>query len=147
MVWSWPARFARDLRAPALVMAMDIAPTLLELAGLEPLPEMQGRSLLPILEGRASPERHHPFVRAEYLDALDLPDGTRATMWCDGRYKLSVYHGHALAELYDLEADPGEFDNLWGRPGNAALERELLQASFDATVRAVDLGPPRIGPM
>mgnify|MGYP005841648135 CR=1 FL=1 len=147
MVWSWPARFARDLRAPALVMAMDIAPTLLELAGLEPLPEMQGRSLLPILEGRASPDRHHPFVRSEYLDALDLPDGTRATMWFDGRHKLSLYHDHGLAELYDLEGDPDEFENLWGRPGNAALERDLVRASFDATVRAIDLGPPRIGPM
>ena len=31
----------------------------------------------------------------------------------DGRHKLVVYHGTGLGELFDLEKDPHEFDNLW----------------------------------
>ena len=69
------------------------------------------------------------------------------TMHFDGRYKLSLYHNQHLAELYDLESDPGEFDNLWDRPGNEALTSHLLQQSYDAAVMALDMGSPRIGPM
>jgi arylsulfatase A-like enzyme len=147
MIWSWPARLLAAARSDALVMALDVAPTLLDLAGLPTPAEMQGRSLLPLLEGRAPLDRHHDWVRAEYLDALDLPAGTMATMFFDGRHKLSVYHSHGLGELYDLVADPGEFEDLWDDPAHRDLKLELLRRSFDATVLALDRGPPRIGPM
>lgn len=147
MIWSCPARFAPGRRSPALVMALDIAPTLLDFAGVAVPPEMQGRSLAPMLEGRAPLGRHHDWVRAEYLDALDLPDGTMATMFFDGRHKLCVYHGHGLGEIYDLESDPGEFDNLWDDPAHEALKLALIGRSFDAAVLSLDKGPPRIGPM
>ncbi|MEO1089756.1 MAG: sulfatase-like hydrolase/transferase [Pseudomonadota bacterium] len=147
MIWSMPGRFRVGARSDALVMAMDVAPTLLELAGLDVPKAMQGRSLLSLLEGRAPLDRHHDFVRAEYLDALDLPGGTRSTMYFDGRHKLSVYHNHGLGELYDLERDPGEFDDLWDASASQGLKLDLLRRSFDATVLAQDEGPPRIGPM
>lgn len=147
MIWSCPARFLQNARSPALVMALDVAPTLLDLAGIAIPDEMQGKSLRPLLDGRASLHRHHDFVRAEYLDALDLPDGTMATMYFDGRYKLSVYHSHGLGELYDLNTDPGEFDDLWNDPAHLDLKLDLLRRSFDVTVLALDKGAPRIGPM
>ena len=54
LIWSWPAKFRAGLRSDALVELIDIAPTLLDSAGL-PIPErMQGRSLLPILSGDAA---------------------------------------------------------------------------------------------
>ena len=108
---------------------------------------MQGRSLLPILTGQADPHRHREFVRSEYYDALDLADGSMGTMYFDGRHKLVVYHGHELGELYDLESDPGEFDNLWDAPDAQPLTLDRMRRSFDATVMAVDRGPRRIGPM
>jgi arylsulfatase A-like enzyme len=124
----------------------DKAPTLLELAGLEVPERMTGRSLLPILRGE-SEEPHRDFVRCEYYDALDEPDNSFATMYRDRRYKLVVYHGHNLGELYDLAEDPNEFENMWDEPEAQPLKLELMQKSFDASMLAMDRGPKRVGPM
>ena len=68
-------------------------------------------------------------------------------MYFDGRYKLVCYHNHGLGELYDLEADPREFNDLWDEPAHKALKGELLQRSFDAHMTSLYAGPDRIGPM
>ena len=52
LIISWPGHLESDLRSDALVELLDVAPTLMELAGLPTPPEMQGRSLVPILSGR-----------------------------------------------------------------------------------------------
>ena len=147
LIWSWPEHFAAGLKSDALVELTDIAPTLLALAGQEAPERMQGQSLLPILTGQAPADYHRAFVRCEYYDALDQPDGSFATMYRAERYKLVVYHGHGLGELYDLEGDPGEFENLWDDEAHQALKLDLMQRSFDASLLAMDRGPQRIGPM
>ena len=68
-------------------------------------------------------------------------------MYGDRRYKLVVYHGHDLGELYDLEEDPNEFENMWDEPEAQPLKLELMQKSFDASTLAMDRGPKRVGPM
>jgi arylsulfatase A-like enzyme len=146
LIISWPGRLLAGLRSDALVELIDVAPTLLQLAGL-PIPDdMQGRSLLPILTGQASPHRHRDFVRSEYYDAVDLPNHSFATMYRDQRWKLVVYHGTGLGELYDLENDPFEFRSLWDEPALLATKADLLQRSFDASVAALDYGPRRVMP-
>ena len=92
-------------------------------------------------------EPHRDFVPCEYYDALDEPDNSFATMYRDRRYKLVLYHGHNLGELYDLEEDPNEFENMWDEPEAQPLKLELMQKSFDASMQAMDRGPERVGPM
>jgi arylsulfatase len=146
LIVSWPGRLGAGSRSSALVELTDVMPTLMQLAGL-PVPEgTHGRSLLPILSGEAPPDRHREFVRCEYYDAVDLPDRTWATMYRDRRWKLNVYHDHGTGELYDMEGDPHEFDDLWDSPAHQAVKSDLLRRSFDATVRAIDYGPPRVMP-
>ena len=147
LIFSWPGQFKAGLSSGALVQLTDIAPTLLELGGGEVPERMQGESLLPILTGEAPPDHHRGFVRTEYYNAIDMPDGTFATMYRDQRYKLIVYHGHGLGELYDLEKDPGEFENLWDDPTSETVKLDLIHKSFDASMLAMDRGPRRIGPM
>ena len=147
LIFSLPGHFEGGLRSDALVGLLDKTPTLLDLAGLEVPDRMQGMSLLPILRGEVSPDHHRDFVRCEFYDALDQPDGTFATMYRDRRYKLVMYHGHAHGELYDLETDPEEFENLWDAPGAQSLKVDLMKQSYDASMLAMDRGPRRIGPM
>lgn len=144
LIWRLPRQIQAGLRSDALVELTDIAPTLLEYAGL-PVPEaMQGQTLRPILSGDAPPDTHRDFVRCEYLDAVDKPDHTFATMYRDRRWKLNVYHGHGIGELFDMEADPQEHDSLWDSPEHRDIKLDLMQRSFDATVLAADPGPPRV---
>ena len=147
LVFSCPARFRHGVRSDSLVELLDIAPTLLELAGLDVPAHMQGRSLLSTLDGSVPDEGTREFVRCEYYDALQAPDGTFATMYRDRRYKLVVYHGHNLGELYDLDEDPEEFENMWDEAEAQPLKLELIQRSFDASMLAMDRGSERIGPM
>jgi arylsulfatase A-like enzyme len=145
LIFSWPGHIRAGVKSDALVELSDKAPTLLELSGA-PVPEsMTGRSLAPILRGTVSPQYHRDFVRCEYYDALLAPDGTFATMYRDERYKLVVYHGRQYGELYDLQEDPGEFENLWENPALAVKRAELMKCSFDASMLAMDRGPRRIG--
>ncbi len=147
LVMNWPERIGADVVSHALVELLDQAPTILDYAGLPVPATMHGRSLRPILEGTVDPHYHRDFVRSEYYDALDLPGGSLATMFRDRQFKLVVYHQHPFGELYDLEADPWEFDNLWDSPQHAARKMQLLKASFDASMAVLDRGPPRVGPM
>ena len=67
-----------------------------------------------------------------------------ATMIRDERYKLVVYHGHGLGELFDLEADPDEFDNLWDDPALTGTKLDLMQRSFDGLALATDTGAEQV---
>ena len=148
LIFSCPHRFARGVRSDALVELLDIAPTLLELAGLEVPGYMQGSSLLSTIDGSESNRQlEQEFVRCEYYNAIRAPDSTHATMYRDQRYKLVVYHGHDLGELYDLEEDPEEFENMWDEAEAQPLKLELMRRSFDASMLAMDRGPERVGPM
>jgi arylsulfatase A-like enzyme len=147
LIFSWPGHVKSGQKSDALIELRDIAPLLLELAGIEVPERMQPRSLLPILSGDHPPDEHRDFVRCEYYDALDQSDGTFATMYRNRRYKLVVYHGHGLGELYDLQEDAEEFDNLWDSPDHVDIKLDLMQRSFDASMLAMDRGPERIGPM
>ena len=155
LIFSWKDQIAAGLRSDALVELIDKSATILDLAGVAAPAQLQGKSLVPILKGEKAPNHHRDFVRCEYYDALDsafVPgtgdgDGTFATMHRDQRYKLCIYHGHQLGELYDLEEDPWEFNNLWHDPGHSQIKSDLVHASFDATMLAsVDVGSQRIGP-
>ena len=144
LLLSWPAAFKQGLRSDALVELTDLAPTLLEAVGL-PVPEgVHGKSLTPVCSGRADPHRHRDAVRSIYYKVLQGAP-TYASMFRTRRHKLVVYHGHGLGELFDMQADPGEFTNLWDDPAHAAIRTDLLTRAFDAAAFAADTGSARVG--
>lgn len=148
LIVAWAGQIRAGVVSDALVELVDLAPTLLEAAGL-PVPSfMQGRSLLPLLTGAAPPHEHKPHVVAEYNDALGsarVATPTHASMYFDGRYKSVVYHGLDLGELFDLQADPGEFDDLWGRRDAADFRGDVLRHHFDAIMATSSAGIERAG--
>ncbi len=141
LLWSLPSMLMHGLVSEALVELTDIAPTVLEIVGLNIPRQMHGRSLLPILTGQSPPEYHREHVRSEYYDAQG-GDSMFGTMYRDLRWKLVVYHGQPFGELYDMENDPSEFTNLWEDPELKDVKLQLMKASLDATVLAMDSGPP-----
>ena len=145
LIISWPSVISQGIRKRSLVELTDIAPTLLDYAGVEKGERMIGRSLRRLLESEV--DAHRKFVRCEYYRALSLLapgregwEGSYATMIRTDRYKLVVYHGHGSGELFDLEKDPGEFNNLWRDPDCNEIRFDLMKAMLDQSAFAVDLG-------
>ena len=115
----------RGRTSDALVSLHDLAATMIDYAGAEPVPEMDAISLRALLEGRSA--THRDCIVAG-LDGW--------SMAFDGRYKL-VRQGGGEALLFDLESDPEEtVDIAADCPAEAARLRRLL-----ATASLPDLPP------
>ena len=103
----------------------DIGPTVLELAGLQPPPQMEAQSLLPHLEGTAdAPARR--YVYSEHVPDVMLQRVDHLLMIRDRRYKLVQYLGTGEGQLFDLQHDPDELHDLWDSPGHGAILTTLV---------------------
>ena len=141
---SWPGHFLQDVQSDALVELLDIVPTLYDALGMDVPYYVQGKSLAPLLRGEVSAADHREAVRSEYFGATALPDQTHATMYRDRRWKLVVYHQKGICELYDLENDPWEHNDLSEHTDYQSVKWELMQKSFDAAVYAHPQMIPRV---
>jgi arylsulfatase A-like enzyme len=117
----WPGVVEPGATSELPVSLLDLAPTFLELGDV-PLPDdLDGRSLVPLLEGR-QPEEWSDAVFAEYHgDEFGLYS---QRMIRTNEYKF-VYNGPDRNELYDLTADPAELQNLSEHPEYDDVRREL----------------------
>ncbi len=92
-----------------MALNIDIAPTILDLAGIQVPGVMQGKSLLPLLNGKTDHLRDH-FLCEHLYDLQYIPqsEGIRTKTWKYFRYRQ--HPGHE--ELYNLQSDPREAENL-----------------------------------
>ncbi|HEX6940573.1 MAG TPA: sulfatase [Longimicrobiales bacterium] len=110
LVWS-PGFVAPGTRITTLVRNIDIAPTILELAGVQPTWTVDGRSILPELAGGASAAPAELLY--EYYWEYAFPHTPTTFALRGDRFKYITYHGvWDIAELYDLSTDPEERFNL-----------------------------------
>ncbi len=112
-------------RRSEVVSLVDLFPTLLELAGLPGLSEQDGMSLVPVLQGRAL-SRKHVFVESTVLKS---PHDSGVMIRTE-RFKCALYLDHAL-ELYDMENDPEEQENLAYQVKWRSLVHDLSQRLVD----------------
>ena len=145
LIFSWPGQFKTGLKVEGLTELIDITPTLLDAAGLSIPQFIQGKTLLPILSGKANPNHHRNSVFSEYYNAWSHKH-SYGTMHRTNSHKMIVYHGTDQGELYDLDKDPDEFNNLWDIEKYSELKTQLLKETFDASVFTMDPAPPREGP-
>ena len=123
IVWA-PGRFVGGRQIDALCQQMDIAPALLELAGV-PIPEsMEAESLLPALLGEPWEGRQHVF--AEHGRDGMLQETSFMTMVRSPEFKLVHFLDQPSGQLFDLIQDPGEVRNLWDDPAAQDRKRELV---------------------
>jgi len=127
------ARVPLIVRAPGVapdsvvsrpVSLLDLAPTLIELGGDMGEADCDGQSLVGLLRGEA--DDHPPVICEYHAEGVNHP----AAMIRAGVHKLIVCPGDP-AQLYDLEADPRELENLAGRREHADVEA-ALRAELDA---------------
>ena len=85
-----------------VVSGLDVAPTLCDFAGVEAPPDARGRSLRPILEGRAQDWRE--FIVSEC--------NISGRMLRTPEYKLVAYKDDPVLQLFDMRNDPWEMTNL-----------------------------------
>lgn len=136
----WPGRWATGVRSDAMVEMVDLAPTLLEAAGLSVPDGIQGRSLSSLLSGKA--KDHRDSVYTEFYDAVPKQP-VKATSVRTATARLTVYHTLRTGELYDLVKDPGEFDNLWDKPNARPLKEAMSAKLIERMADTVDPLPLR----
>ena len=135
----WPAGIRPGTRSEAIALNVDFAPTFLHAAGLPESPGMQGRSLLPLLGGRAPADWRTAMYYRYYHDPGD--HNTRAHYGVRTRtHKLIYFWKKQQWELFDLVNDPYELHNLYGDPAHEALTKALQEqlATLKREVQDVD---------
>lgn len=116
-----PQNRSRGLVSEEAVITNDLYPTVLDVLGLPPKPHqhIDGVSLAPALAGRELPERdlfwHYPHYNRHPSSA---PSGVIRS----GKWKLIEFFETGRTELYDLESDIGETENLSGAHIRRALQ-------------------------
>jgi arylsulfatase A-like enzyme len=120
----WPGMVNAGTVNSELVQNLDFAPTLLEAAGATVPADMQGISMVPLLTGQGGEWREALYYH--YYEYPGIHAVKRHYGIATRRYKLiHFYHDVDEWELYDLQADPAELNNVFGQEPYAAIQARL----------------------
>jgi arylsulfatase A-like enzyme len=132
IVWA-PGMVPKGVTNPAVVRNLDLAPTFLDIAHVDKPQQMEGKSFLPVAEGKIDEKAWNPgdFVY-EYYWEWSFPQTPTTFAIERDRVKYIQYHGvWDMEELYDLKTDPDEMHNLIEDPAWLDTKITLRKALFD----------------
>lgn len=109
----------------APVSLLDVAPTLLSVAGVEPEARMDGESLLPLIQGTVRPSDRDLIFTCGWHVGVNFACGIQRWDGNGDHYLYSYNASSAIDELYDLNA--AEAENLVQKPEYAALKKEMIR--------------------
>ena len=130
-IMRWPGQIKPGQRIDAMIQNIDYAPTFLDIAGLDIPGDMQGRSLVPLFDGKPPADwRDSIYYHYYHSGAYNLPkiEGVRGQ-----RYKLIRYYGHEKLdfgeqwELFDLKKDPKELKSEYDNPEYAPVRKRMMR--------------------
>lgn len=120
----WPGVIKPGTRSSKLAQNIDFAPTFLAATNQSVPDDMQGVSLLPLLEGK-KPAGWRKSIYYHYYEKGEhnVPRhyGVRTE-----RYKLIHYYDLGEWELFDMDNDPREMKSLYDDPAYKSVRKELL---------------------
>jgi arylsulfatase A-like enzyme len=132
LIVRYPSLIKAGAVSEQIALNVDIAPTLLELAGAHLPSTLHGRSLVPLLKNEPPQDWRKDWLY-EYFEYPQWEHVRPHRGVRTERYKLIHYYKLAAFpdepeefELYDLTRDPGELHNLHGQPGYVTLTQQLL---------------------
>jgi N-acetylglucosamine-6-sulfatase len=130
MLMQCPQLFKAGSTVEQVVANIDIAPTILEAAGLKAPKHMAGKSFIAAAQGKTSGWRESLLY--EYYWERNFPQTPTIHALRGDRYKYIHYHGiWDIDELYDLQDDPLETTNLIFREAHHATIKQMNQRLFE----------------
>ena len=124
VVWA-PNKIKAGTKIDQLVSLMDFGPTILEYASVDVPEWMEALSLASLLDGK-SEERKRVF--AEHSNDAILTETDFMTMVREDKWKLVHFVDCPEGQLFDLDSDPNEVNNLWDDPKHAEKRAQLITA-------------------
>jgi len=136
---SFPGAIASGTVIEQMVANIDIAPTVLDIAGVSSDHEMHGMSMLPLAQQKVVP-RWRTELLYEYFWEWTFPQTPTTYALRQDRYKLIQYHGvWDTDELYDLVSDPGEKNNLIHLPEHRQRVRSMRESLYSMLINTQGL--------
>ena len=124
LIVRWPGHVKPGSDSDKMVMNLDFASTFLDIANA-PIPDdIQGESLVPILEGKQTPD----WRTSVYYHYYEFPGAHSVAKHLGvrtDRYKLIHFYDEGYWELFDLQKDPNELQSVYDDPAYAAVQKEL----------------------
>jgi len=140
-IWRDP-QGPKGSRSNALTQTTDIAPSILERAGVDPWNGIQGKSLLPLMQGRSERLRERLLVEEDgQRYYLGFKDRVRLRTVITQRHRLSLYEGVPWGEFYDRREDPDELDNRWDDAAARRARTELIEELARAMLEHGEASP------
>ena len=130
-----PNQIAPKTEVKARVRTIDIAPTVLELLGVEPHPRMSGKSLLALTKGETEPDER--VVLAEGRGSRAIMHGKWRLITRTGDARITIQGNETKesdVELYDLDNDPGERHDVAKKKPDVVAE---MKARLEAALKNV----------
>lgn len=145
LIAKWPKVTRPGSRNHDLVQNIDFAETFLDIAGIKAPDDMQGLSLVPILKGK-TPSDWRTHLYYHYYEYPGYHAVRRHEGVADGRFKLIRFYGWDVPggeewELYDLEKDPHEMQNVYSNSQykNASQSLKTALAKLRKQYKVVEM--------
>lgn len=139
---SWKGHYPEARRTDALLSIVDLAPTLLSVAGMERLPyTMTGLNAEALFKGETDAIRDNVIVENHFQRTRFYQKA-----FITSEYKIVWYMNSDEGELFDLKNDPHEYNNLWDNPEYTEIKYKLLHKAMQADMKKEICFMPRIGP-
>ncbi len=139
LVASLPGAIPAGRTCQALQSTLDLPATFLGMAGLPAPRHMAAVDQSPVWRGEQESLRDHVMVENQHQ-----PTTMNMRTMITDRYKITVHYRQEFGEMYDLQNDPDEYQNLWGLPEHQSLKQRLLLAFIHGEMAKAVLPMPRI---
>jgi len=139
MIWSDPAN-RNEQTVDALASTIDIAPSILERAGLTPYRGVQGQSFIESFNNNT----HRDELLIEFNDGsakLGFESPARVRTLRTKSWRFSMYAGEDWGELYNLKTDPNESHNLWDSDEHRGIRGDLAMRLNHHLTQQMDESP------